>query len=439
MPSASVPRAWDPGPRFELGLRSPLVTDEWAWRTLRPDHPALLGRPNVLRRNDPGDAFRVIADKYGQPNSYCVLGGNVASVSNWEGITFTEQYQAVTRGAGVFPCGGMYYLSVVGPHAADVLNLLTPKRIDSLEIGQAAFAIFTTPEGTVDTEGVVLRDGEQSFQVSVGGDACPPTWLHDAIDAYPDTRAQETNLSSFNIKGPDRMAAMAELLRDEYVPGLATLRAFRGMPVRTRLGGDAWVVRTVIGVELWAADEVIHQTWRAMVADPGRYTPCGWDLLATFRLECREFTFYLCPLDIHRGTYLFDVGLGHMVSRRKAGPYVGAEALANPARWGGRMWIGGLTAHSPEAPERQIGEHIFHAGSDQPGGYVTSAGSSPREGRQLCFAHLAFGIRPGETVRFADGTTWRVLTLPMASAVPASLTPGRRPDGPYPPHDATRM
>jgi hypothetical protein len=99
-------------------------------------------------------------------------------VGRWQGLTLDE----VSR-------------------ACDVLNLLTPRRIDLLEVGHAAFVVFTTPEGTIDTEGVVVRDGEESFQVSVGGDTRPPTWLHDAIDKYPGTRAEEADLSSFNIKG----------------------------------------------------------------------------------------------------------------------------------------------------------------------------------------------------------------------------------------------
>jgi aminomethyltransferase len=413
LPTVAVARPWDREPRFDLALRSPLANDEWAWRVLRPDHPAVAGPPNILRRNDPGEAFRVIAGRYGEPVSWCVLGGNVASVSNWTGITYAEQYAAVTGGAGVFPCGGMYYLAVEGPHAAEVLDLLTPRQIDRLEIGQAAFVLFTTPEGSVDTEGVVLRVAADAFWVSIGGECGPPTWLHDAIDSHPDTRARETDLSSFNIKGPDRTAAMAALVRDEHSSGLAELKPFHGMPVRTRGGGAAWVVRTVIGIELWTTGEVMHDVWQDIVAAPERYTPCGWDVLATFRLECREFAFYLCPLDIHRGTHLLDSGLGHAISRAKTGRYVGAEALAGPPRSNGRMWVGGLRAQSPDAPERQIGEPFADQHSGEPRGFVTSSGHSPREGRALGFAHLATSTAPGEAVRFADGTVWRAATLPM--------------------------
>ncbi|KAB8161723.1 aminomethyl transferase family protein [Streptomyces sp. 3MP-14] len=406
-------RPWDLGPRFDLGPAIPFPADGWAWRTLPPEHPAILARPRALRRNDPGDALGAIAERYGEPESYCVLGGNVASVSTWRGTPFTDQYAALTEGTGAFPCGGMYYFSVAGPHAADLLNLLTPRSVDLLEVGQASFVIFTTPEGTVDTEGVVLRVADETFHLSVGGDTRPPTWLHDAIERFPDTRVEEADLSSFNLKGPRRLAAMTELLADEFAGPLARLGRFRGLPVRTRGGADAWVVRTVIGVELWGSAEVMNEAWRAMVARPERYTPCGWDVLATYRLECPEFAFYLCPLDIHRGTYLLDVGLEHVVSRRKQPPYVGWEALQKPAQFGGRMWMAGLEADSPEAPRRSVGERVSGIDAEAPTGYVTSAGYSPKAGRELCFAHLPVEIPASGTVRFEDGTTWRALPLPI--------------------------
>jgi aminomethyltransferase len=411
--SALALRPWDLEPRFDVGFQNTWTADGWTWRTLSPGHPALLENPRVLRRNDPGDALGVISEKYGEPKSYCVLGGNIASVSNWEGISYQDQYAAVTQGAGAFPCGGMYYLSVVGPNAADVLNLLTPKGIELLEVGQATFVIFTTPEGTVDTEGIVLRDGEESFKVSIGGDTRPPTWLHDAIDRYPDTQAEEADLSSFNIKGPKRLQAMARLVSDEFASRLDQLPRFRGLRVSTRWGGSAWVVRTVIGIEMWADPEVIHVAWRKMVDDPDCYTPCGWDVLATYRLECPDFPFYLCPLDIHRGTYLFDVDLGHVVSPGKQSPFVGQAAIKNTAQYGGRMWIAGLMATIPEAPRRHIGERFLSNVADAPNGYVTSAGYSPKMDREVCFAHLPADVGPGSTVRFEDGTSWRVLRLPM--------------------------
>ncbi|GAA2909497.1 hypothetical protein Acy02nite_89070 [Actinoplanes cyaneus] len=413
MSSAPPTQPWERGPRFSTALHSPLASDEWAWRKLPPAHPALLGTPHALTFRDPGDAFGAFEQRHGEPAGWYVLGGNIVAVTTWKGLSYQEQYAAVTDGAGVFPCGGMLYLSVSGPHAADLLDLLTPRRMQTLAVGQAAFIVFTTPEGTVDTEGVVLRDGEQSYQLSIGGDTQPPTWLHDAIAQFPDTRVEESPLSSFNIKGGNREAAMAALLHDDDAARLASVKPFRGIRVRTRAGADAWVVRTLIGLELWSGADGMREAYQQMAADAGTYTPCGWDVLASFRMECRDFAFYLAPLDIHRGTHLFDAGLGHLVTAAKTGPYIGAEALADPDRHVGRLWVAGLTATDPDHPERQVGDALRHAGSDQPAGYVTSAGWSPREQRQLCFVHLSPAVRPGDRVRFDDGTTWQVSTLPM--------------------------
>ncbi|MGY5060715.1 hypothetical protein ACWDFR_42780 [Streptomyces sp. 900105755] len=409
---------WLRGPRFEVGIQQPFPPDEWTWRTLPPDHPALAGSPGALRKSDPGNALAIVAEAYGKPTSYCVLGGNVASVSNWEGISFDQQYAASTHGAGVYPCGGMYYLSVEGPGAADVLDLLTPRDIGALDIGQAAFAIFTTPEGTVDTEGIVLRTGPVSFQVSIGGSARPPDWLYDAVALHPGARTAEAALSSFNIKGAQRTRAMARLVSEPFADGLARLPRFRAIPVRTRWGDDAWVVRTVIGIEMWAAPHTVETAWQTMVAAPDLYTPCGWDVLATYRLECSQFAFYLCPLDIHRGIPLADAGLSHVVSREKTTPYVGRRALTDRTAKTdtARMWVCGLTARDRAAPRRRIGERVLASGSAQAIGYVTTAGHSPLAGRELCFAHLPATVLPGDEVAFEDGTAWLVSGLPHRPA-----------------------
>ncbi|MFK3978772.1 hypothetical protein ACI2K4_00185 [Micromonospora sp. NPDC050397] len=417
-----VAEQWDRTVRHGGRLHSPLATDGWAWRLIPPDHPALQGRPSALRMNDPGEALEIISEQYGQPEYYCVLGGNVASVSGWTGISFDEQYQALARGTGAFPCGGMYYCSVRGPDAVRVLGALTPRRVDLLDVGQAAFAVFTTPEGTVDTEGVVLRDGEDSFQISLGGDTRPPRWLHDALDSYPRAWAEETDLSSFNLKGPHRDQAMLRLLADDAAAQVLQLPPFHGARVGIRWGGEAWVLRTVIGIEMWGGPDVIREAWKRMVADPRTFTPCGWEVLATYRLECREFRFYLCPLDIHRGTYLLDAGLGHVVSRGKREPYVGRGALENPEYFSGQMWVGGLTALSPGAPRRAVGEMLTSEARDIPSGYVTSAAYSPRAGREICFAHLSNRVAPGSTVGFGDGSTWRAVSLPLQLP---NVVPGR--------------
>lgn len=397
--------------------QDPLGNHPWVWREIPPDHPVLSQRPQVLRWSDPGDALGVIAERYGPPDRYCVLGANVAAPSGWATIPLSAQYRAVREGAGVFPCGGMCYLAFSGPDAVRVLDLLTPRRLDHLEVGQAKFVVFTTPGGTVDTEAVVLRTGYESFIVSIGGDTQPPRWLPDARSDYLEVSVAETPHSSFNIKGPAREEAMLTLVSPACANQVRALGPFRGALVTTAWGQAAWVVRTVIGIEMWAEADVVHEAWTQMVVRPDVFTPCGWDLLATYRMECTAFLFYLCPLDIHQGTHLFDVGLGHVVSGDKKGDYVGRAGLEAHIPTPDRMWAAGLVATQGDAPRRKVGEKVLLPGMSSVG-YVTSAGRSPQIGRETCFAHLPQRCRPGSRIRVTDGSVWEVTELPI-------LTPGR--------------
>jgi len=401
---------WMCPPRFEVELISPVVASEWTWRQLGPEHSAI--QANFLRHNDAEKAIDLISERYGDPLGYCVLGGNIACVSGWQDLDFDRQYRAVTTGAGAFPCGGMYYLHVTGCDAARTLELLTPRSISRLEIGQAAFTLFTTPEGTVDTEAIVLRDGPHSYQLSIGGDTRPPSWLFEALNHQLEVTVEDANLTSFNIKGPRRNTAMARLVAPECVPAITRLPTFRGIPVRTRLGAHVWVLRTIVGIEMWGPPEVIHDVWHDILLDSDHVMPCGWDVLASFRLECAQIQFFLCPLDIHRSTYLHDVGLAHVISRSKHSPFVGQLALQQPERRGGALWMAGLVPTTVDASRLAVGE-VLHTLGGARAGYVTTAGRSPAVGRELCFAHLSRHVVQGSLIRSEDATAWRVVPLPI--------------------------
>ncbi len=410
--STQTVRPWKLLPRFDVALTSPVKGSEWTWRELAPAHPAIREQPAFLRRSDAEDAVWLISERYGDPTAYCVLGANLACVMGWRDLEYDVQYDAITHAAGAFPCGGMYYLSVTGPDAGRALDLLTPRSIGALDVGQATFVIFTTPEGTVETEGIVLRDGLESFKASIGGDTRPPAWLFEAVAEFPAAHAAEANVTSFNLKGPQRDQALQRLLTDEFEAAVPSLPTFRAIPVRTRWGADAWALRTVVGLELWATPAVIREAWRRMVADPKHVTPCGWEVLASYRLECSDISFYLCPLDLHRATYLHDAGLEHVISEGKQTPYVGRAALEQPDRYGGGLQIAGLVAGSASAPRRAVGEPL-RIGPGPVCGFVTTAGWSPVAAREMCFAHLTTQIKPGAMVRFADGTDWQVVPLPI--------------------------
>ncbi|MFI5735138.1 glycine cleavage T C-terminal barrel domain-containing protein [Kribbella sp. NPDC051587] len=364
-----------------------------------------------VRLSDREGAFGLIESSYGTPTGVCILGDNIASMSGWAGLSVDRQYEAVTRGAGVFPCGGMYYLEIEGPDACNVLNCLTPREIGSLAVGQATFCIVTTTSGCVETEALVLRTGRESYIASIGGDTRDPTWLADATRLYPDARLSEADVSSFNIKGPMHLAAALTLVADADKSTVGALRTFRAAPVRMD-GETVWVLKTEIGLEMWAPTRIIKSLWQRMLRRPDLFVPCGWDLLATYRLECSSIRFNLCPVDINHGTFLHDVDLGHVVTRRKPPSYVGAEALRNYRSQDRRQWQAGLTEVEPRGPVPEVGARVYSDLSSDPG-YVTTAAYSPVFGKRIAFALLPIEMRAGATVELADGSRWVVSGLPF--------------------------
>ena len=367
-----------------------------------------------IRYTDPGRVLERVAAKYGPSTGLRVLADNIAGVSGWKGLPFSRQYHAVTEGAGAFPCGGMRYLRVSGPDAGLLLDSLTPRDVSSLPVGRATFVIFTTPAGTVDTEAIILRTAPTEYLVSVGGDATDPTWLSTALSLFGRATVSCAELTSFNLKGPLRRRAMRELVHPDDRSALATLAPFHVRPMRTRDGDPVWILRTLIGMEMWGVPERIARVWQRLLEEPLGVVPCGWDALDTFRIECREMVFGLCPLDLHGGTTLAEVGQGQMVDPEKRIDYVGRAALQRDARTPPAQWLAGIeTTEDPEIP-LQVGDALV-ARDGEPAGFLTSVAFSPKRGRWLGFAHLRPSCVSGDSVFLLDGYECVVRELPHAT------------------------
>lgn len=150
----------------------------------------------------------------------------------------------------------MFYYRFKGPQAEALLNYLTPRDIGKLKPMTRLFVVFTSDIGTVDDEAVLLRIADDEFLLSSGG--CEPlTYLSDALEKYPDVRMSYNDTISFNIKRPRRFEAMKNLVAEEDHHRLDSLGDMCLCPTRLRFGGDIWVVRTRIGMEMWGSPSTI--------------------------------------------------------------------------------------------------------------------------------------------------------------------------------------
>jgi aminomethyltransferase len=304
----------------------------------------------------------------------------------------------------------MNYLRVSGPDAARLLDMLTPKDITRLRVGRGTFVLFTTPAGTVDNEAVVLRVGEDEYLLSCGGPTKAPSWLPEARRAFPRAQVEQAGLACFNIKGPRRIEAMAQLVHPDDRGSLDGMRPFDARQLRTPRGVPVWITKTKIGVEMWGDGDALRESWFGILALPELVTPGSWDVLDVFRLECTDMVFGVYPIDIHGATTLWEAGCGWMVDPAKPGDYVGRAALA-ASREARRLWLAGLVARDGSTGVPSLGQEVFTADGDF-AGYVTTSAFSPRHRRPLAFAHLKPFCQPGESL-VVEGAAWMATPLPM--------------------------
>jgi len=400
-------------PARSLDLRNPLCQDSVAWR-VAPTASLTNGCGDLFRRTrDNTGILDDIAQAVGPATAICVLGDNVIGVAGWEQIPLAEQYHAVTAGAGAFVASNMHYLRINGPDAAAVLNMLTPRNVFRLALGRAMFILFTSPAGTADEEAIVLRTGDEEYLVSCGGGK-PPSWLPDALKAYPRATVEHSNVVSFNIKGPKQIEAMQALVRTDDREQVASLRPFQSCRIQTPGGDLVWILRTVVGIEMWGDAPVIRRTWHRILRRSDIMTPCAWDLLNVYRMECTLMVFALYPLDVHSGTTLWETGYGWRIEKGEDEFFVGQGALKQ-SKGQERLWLGGLMAHSSTTVAPPVGSEIYTRKSGF-AGYVTSAAFSIKHGRALAFAHLNVEHTAGDTLEINGYQEWSVCALPFDGA-----------------------
>ena len=394
-------------------LRNPLCQENKVWRVV-PPASLLNGCKHTFSR--PTDATGIlddIADAVGPPTAMCVLGSNVIGAADWEHVPFAKQYRAVTEGAAAFVASNMLYLRISGPDAGAVLNMLTPRDVHQLVSGSAMFVLFTTPAGTVDEEAIVLRTADDEYLVSCGGGKAP-SFLQDALEAHPRANVEQSDFVSFNLKGPQRMLAMQALVRQEDRPRVASLRPFEACAIQTPQGDSVWVLKTVVGVEMWGHAPVIRRVWEEILQQPELITPCGWNLLNVYRMECSLMVFAVYPLDVHSGTTLWETGYGWMIEKGEDEVFLGQESLIK-SRGKERLWLAGLRAQNCAQETPPVGTDVFTSAGEF-SGYVTSAAFSIKHQRALAFAHLKKEHRPGDILTLSDNQSWLVCSLPFVAA-----------------------
>jgi aminomethyltransferase len=276
-------------------------------------------------------------------------------------------------------------VEITGPDAATFAQLLSPRDLSRMQVGQCKYLLLTNAEGGILNDPILLRLGRTHFWFSLA-DSDVLLWAQGvAVNAGLDVTIREPDVSPLQLQGPKSGRVMQALFGD----GIADLRYFRfreldidGIPLvvsRTgwsgELGYELYLRDGTRGIELWE---------RIMAAG----TPHGLAPGHTSSIRRIEAAMLSYHADMDIDTNPFELGLERLIDLDMDADFIGKEALRRiRAEEVSRKQVGlrieGNPLPGPNTsfwPLRKDGETI---------GKVTSAVHSPRLKNNIALAMTA--------------------------------------------------
>ena len=348
------------------------------------------------------------------------LGAKMAPFAGYDmPISYTslrEEHEAVRERVGMFDVSHMGEFVVKGKDALALIQKVTTNDASELEIGQAQYSAFATPEGGIVDDLLVYRlpedkcaAGERAYMLVVNASNIDKDWAWigqhaGGMDARRINISEETALLA--VQGPKAVEALQWF----------TTVKLRDMPyytfVKTEFAGVDNVIVSATGYtgaggfELYIPAERASEVWDAILAgsnlptermDDHRVQPVGLGARDSLRLE---MAYALYGNDIDDTTSTLEAGLG-WITKLDKGDFVGRDFLVEQKAAGLQRRLVGLTVEG-----RRVARHgypLFDADDDEIG-VVTSGSQSPTLGAPIAMGYVPYAMRkPGTEVYVGIG------------------------------------
>ena len=299
-------------------------------------------------------------------------------------------------------------VEITGPDAARFTQMLTPRDLSAMAVGQCKYVLITNAEGGILNDPICLRLGETHFWLSLA-DSDILLWAQGvAVHAGMDVQITEPDVSPLQLQGPKSGEIMRALFGDEIMDlRYYWLRELEldGIPLivsrtgwSSELGYEIYLRDSAWGDALW---ERIMTAGLPFGLKPGH--------TSTIRRIEGGMLSYHADADIH--TNPFELGLDRLVNPDMEAEFIGKFALRR-IRDGGvsRKQVGLRLDGAPLSGPNTWFWPVSHAGETV--GKVTSAVHSPRLGQNIALAMV--GI---EHAALGTGLEVHTLAGPVAATV----------------------
>ena len=273
-------------------------------------------------------------------------------------------------------------VEITGPDAFQFIQLLTPRDLSKLSIGQCKYVLITNEKGGILNDPVLLRLGENHFWLSLS-DSDILLWAQGvAVNSGLNVSIEEPDVSPLQLQGPKSREIMVKLfgenIRDLKYYWLKELE-LDGIPlVVSRTGWS-----TELGYELFLRDGTQgDRLWEMIMTAGNEYGLQPGHTSSIRRIEGGMLSYH-ADADIH--TNPFEMGLERLVSLDSDINFIGKKALIEIQKKGiKRQQIGlEIEGDSLTGPNTIFWE-IFC--DEKIIGKVTSAVFSPRLEKNIALA-----------------------------------------------------
>ncbi len=276
-------------------------------------------------------------------------------------------------------------VEITGPDAYKFIQLLTPRDLSKLSIGQCKYVLIVNNEGGILNDPVLLRLGENHFWLSLG-DSDILLWAQGvAINSGLNVKVVEPDVSPLQLQGPNSSKIMQKLfgesildlkyywLRELELDGIPLVISRTGWS--SELGYETYLRDGSKGNLLW---EKIMSTGKEFDLKPGHTSSIR-------RIEGAMLSYH-ADADINTNPY--EVGLDRLVSLDTNINFIGKNSLKKIKENGiKRKQVGLILDCEPlEGPNTTFWK-IYKNKNEI--GKVTSAVYSPRLKKNIALAMIS--------------------------------------------------
>jgi aminomethyltransferase len=276
-------------------------------------------------------------------------------------------------------------VEITGPDAARFTQMLTPRDLSNMAVGQCKYILITNADGGILNDPILLRLGEDHFWISLA-DSDILLWAQGvAVHSGMNVTIREPDVSPLQLQGPMSGEVMEALfgesimdlryywLRELELDGIPLVVSRTGWS--SELGYELYLRDGSRGDELW---EKIMAVGAPLGLKPGHTSSIR-------RIEGGMLSYH-ADADIHTNPY--ELGLDRLVNLDIEADFIGKAALRRVRETGVRRKQVGL--HIDSAPLTGPNTRFWPVSRDgQIVGKVTSAVYSPRLEKNIALAMVS--------------------------------------------------